>query len=92
MHLLYCKGSLAKISGPGSGIYYVEFATRTSLISPQKATGIAYGFLRNTTGPNGPQDNSVWTKVERPALEDNGAVTKIVRADPVTFAHTDLFV
>jgi hypothetical protein len=79
-------------SGPGSKIFYKEFAQRFSTVFAEQATGTAYVLLRDTSGTNGPKADSVWTKLERPALEENPNVPKIVRVDPVTFAQSNLWV
>ncbi|KIX07931.1 uncharacterized protein Z518_02585 [Rhinocladiella mackenziei CBS 650.93] len=71
-------------SGPGSRKFSEVFA--------QQATGTAYVLLRATSGANGPKSNSVWTVLERSALEANPNVPKIVLVDPVTFAPSDLWV
>jgi len=72
-------------SGGGSRTYYPQFAQRASLVLAQKASGIVYVLLRDD--PNGPRDDSVWSKIERTALEQNSAVTKIVKVNPADFSQ-----
>lgn len=73
-------------------IFYKEFAKRFSIVFAQKASGVVYVLLRATGGAFGPRSDSVWTVYERPALEGNTAVTKIVMVNPDTFAQSDLWV
>lgn len=79
-------------TGAGSRTFYKQFARDFSQAFAEKATGIAYVLLRDTTGADGPRSDSVWTVVERPALEANTAVSKIVKVDPKDLSQTDLWV
>lgn len=89
--MAYPAGFCERRSGAGGRTAYQPFAVRFSSVFAQQATGTAYVLMRDD--PDGPHPNSVWAEFERPALENGGAVDRIVKVDPTRgFAQEDLWV